>query len=73
MTAQEIRTASTTVYFDVDVRFGSLADLFTNDRRTAAFGGKADVKIAKIMILKGRFRPGAVADYDAPSTPRYTE
>jgi hypothetical protein len=44
MTAKEIRTASTTVYFDVDVRNGSVAAPQKLTSSTAAIGGKAEVK-----------------------------
>jgi len=45
MTAQEIRTASTTVYFDVDVHFGSLAALFTNISSMSASEGNRTFRV----------------------------
>ncbi len=33
-----------------DVRFGSLADLFGNDRRMSASAGKADVRISSVTM-----------------------
>ncbi len=39
-----------------NVRFGSLADLFGNDRRMAAFEGKADIPRANFESLRPNVR-----------------
>ncbi len=63
MTALRFRSMSTAFCEPFNVRFGSLADLFTDTRLMSAFGGKADVD--QLRASCSRFPSGESPDVRA--------